>query len=43
MERVALKSFVFDQMHMVRKKNHETPEAEDLEKSLTDQVGFYKK
>ena len=38
MELVSLKSFVVDQIHMVSKKNHETLEAKDLEKFLTDTV-----
>ena len=40
MELVVLKSFAVDQIHVVRKKNHETPEAKDLKKFLTDRVGY---
>ena len=40
MELVVLKSSAVDQIHMVRKKNHETPEAKDLKKFLTDRVGY---
>ena len=36
MELISLKPFVIDQIHMVSKKNHETLEAEDLVKFLTD-------